>query len=1044
MNRYILLLHVGSSTARLGLRLYVIAIIALGLALVTQPAHADGHKLVLGDDLISIDTVIIYGGSQQTNYGSLPDSIVISEISLTYAKRSRGELLVVADNDTVFKSIMKNSLNKDEMAQTGGLILHTNRKYYFTHGGKTWSLPASDDVPTYKLTIDNDHVGIEGLGSARNDSLFVPIVGVTLPDSMVISEIVLGYNGRKKNTLVISSSSDTIFTAKFADNLDKSEIKKVGGLTLYTNRNYVLSHGSEQWQLPFVDKTPTEQKSGCGLPWWGYFLIGLVTGLVIRILIRLLKRIRKRDQKGSGNGGESSDGGNSQNDRHQDPEHSTDDAPHPNDSQDFGCEPNNDETKIRERLLQMQPFDEEFSLEEKLEKIFEQLQTWKENSRILDLIKRTLDMGEDAGENILIARIDELKNQAQATEEAKNQIDISEDLKDKVREEVLKMIDENDILKPLVKKAKNECHGSNKDIIKKIINILQSELKDFAQVNSAAQNTDDITEHQLNDTVNQTVVKSWLLNRLEGNGFTNINRNDTLTNIIKEIADRLNQPVAPAEPVDESAIIDKAVKDDNLTEEQRDVIARRLVQLINQTLGKANHLPENVKEADIIRSIADRLQQPTTFEEAQEQTQHTMLSLLNKVLDSDMDEMTQETIKDAVERKLLTRLKGQGIAVDTLKEALELIKSAVKAKDSTEKALSEYGANEISELPEKVKAKLHDDIVKSIANDIETLALEKEYTTTQKLVNALIKRAKTLADQAKASNEDIKQLADEIEEKITIRDSSYVSDGNKKAGDLLKHYAEVTAEAEKELKQEIQTKDGQIAELNGELETKNCEIQALEDKQKELMSATKTMTDRLHAGAERIEAACKTILHPCSDSYDSQCMDIEDRLFHALAECLNRTKAFKIPDDTDPQAARLRIQEVLVSELETKDSPIATVARYYSYCLLPFMTDKQREDGIIFDRKNMIELYDAIDQLYVEFGINIDVPPLFVMGNDEGQFDNMTGQVYGDLDNLCANSRNHLDNIDSQSKPKDVIVDIVAVGYAIDGTTKKRPAVLTY
>ena len=63
--------------------------------------------------------------------------------------------------------------------------------------------------------------------------------------------------------------------------------------------------------------------------------------------------------------------------------------------------------------------------------------------------------------------------------------------------------------------------------------------------------------------------------------------------------------------------------------------------------------------------------------------------------------------------------------------------------------------------------------------------------------------------------------------------------------------------------------------------------------------------------------------------------------------------------------------------------------------------------------------------LYVQFGINLSIPDLFVAGFEEGNFENLTGQTYGDLDNLCQNSRNHFDNIDSKVKPSNVIVDVI-------------------
>lgn len=52
------------------------------------------------------------------------------------------------------------------------------------------------------------------------------------------------------------------------------------------------------------------------------------------------------------------------------------------------------------------------------------------------------------------------------------------------------------------------------------------------------------------------------------------------------------------------------------------------------------------------------------------------------------------------------------------------------------------------------------------------------------------------------------------------------------------------------------------------------------------------MVDNLRDCAEEIISSCKTILHPCSDNDESQCVDIEDRLFAELSNSINKIKIF--------------------------------------------------------------------------------------------------------------------------------------------------------
>ena len=298
-----------------------------------------------------------------------------------------------------------------------------------------------------------------------------------------------------------------------------------------------------------------------------------------------------------------------------------------------------------------------------------------------------------------------------------------------------------------------------------------------------------------------------------------------------------------------------------------------------------------------------------------------------------------------------------------------------------------------------------------------------------------------LAEDAKDSNE---LIAGALEEKISMRDGEFVASNDSDVIKLINVYDGLVAAKENELKGKISDKDKEIAHLETSISEKENENSSLSDKNKVLMSETKSLIESLHIGADNILENCKTILNPCSDNDESQCVDIEDRLFEELNKTIGVFKSFNVGEDVKPIDARTHIQELLIKELSKENNPINTVCRYYAYSRLPFMTDTSREYGITFNRKNMSELFNSIETLYVQFGINLNIPNLFVVGFDEGNFENLTGQTYGDLDNLCQNSRNHFDNIDSNAKPSNVIVDVVNIGYTVDGKEGRITSVLTY
>jgi hypothetical protein len=106
------------------------------------------------------------------------------------------------------------------------------------------------------------------------------------------------------------------------------------------------------------------------------------------------------------------------------------------------------------------------------------------------------------------------------------------------------------------------------------------------------------------------------------------------------------------------------------------------------------------------------------------------------------------------------------------------------------------------------------------------------------------------------------------------------------------------------------------------------------------------------------------------------------------------------------------------------------------------MTDISREEGgVVFNRKNTLKLYQDIESLYVLFGINFNIPPLFAMSIGEGDFEAVTNKEYGELENLCPGCTNHYDNIDSKTKPSNLIVDIIKVGYTVEGELRRKASV---
>ena len=211
-----------------------------------------------------------------------------------------------------------------------------------------------------------------------------------------------------------------------------------------------------------------------------------------------------------------------------------------------------------------------------------------------------------------------------------------------------------------------------------------------------------------------------------------------------------------------------------------------------------------------------------------------------------------------------------------------------------------------------------------------------------------------------------------------------------------------------------------------------------------MQTEVETLVGKLRQYTNAIE--WRPMLDPCNndDATLNQCTDIESRLSEKLREMKERLTGFTTAENSLPEEARIAIQKVLISEIVIDESVVNSLCRLFAYSNLAFMTDLKREYGVRLRRKNVHEVYETLENLYIQFGIKFQIPPLFVMESKDGDYENVTGQAYSELGNLCPNVSNHCDNIDSDMRLKDIIVDIDKIGYIKDGIVQSKARILTF
>lgn len=326
---------------------------------------------------------------------------------------------------------------------------------------------------------------------------------------------------------------------------------------------------------------------------------------------------------------------------------------------------------------------------------------------------------------------------------------------------------------------------------------------------------------------------------------------------------------------------------------------------------------------------------------------------------------------------------------------------------------------------------------------------DEKLSVKQNIEQLISELTKTTSD-SKAPNEEtlnseIEQL---VNEKLTRLKEKWEADAKRD-----KENALAAKDTEmKGLRGQLNEMKGKITNLQGQIEGKDrdiikqqTELDNLKNSRKqELQNEVKTLVDKLHRCTNAIE--WRPMLEPCNndDTTLSQCADIESRLNEKLREMKERLTAFTTAENAVPEETRIAIQKILMSEITIDESVVNSLCRLFAYSNLAFMTDAKREYGVRLRRKNVHEVYEALENLYIQFGIKFQIPPLFVMESKDRDYVNVTGQAYSELGNLCPNVSNHCDNIDSNMRLKDIIVDIDRIGYTIDGSVQSNARILTF
>lgn len=612
-----------------------------------------------------------------------------------------------------------------------------------------------------------------------------------------------------------------------------------------------------------------------------------------------------------------------------------------------------------------------------------------------------------------------------------NGIQNGDDSQLKIYEKLVKVFKSEKHIGKLMQKTLDEQNCQpDLDTFNKFAKIVESNLR-----NGKKEPETTNIESLLRKLENQVALKKRVFEIMEDAKLPILDRNKQLQTNFEDIQAKLSNSSDEGKVAD---LVSEAIKNDNLSDKDKLEVARNIKSKINAAIKDNAKLLPNVDSYDnLVNAIVERIQAPNSYEEAEIKIQQKDVAVVNSILASSLKSIDKQSMETAVWRLVASFISKLGQDVnpdkDSIKERVGTLKKFIEEVNELKKAI---GADALSDVEKCVRQKELKRILDSNKTISALIPEASAAESTESLINKLVR---CISD----NNTAYELIVEELKKQLQERQIQY-NESTSNAVDLLTSFAMDVVKKEKENSATIKEKNHDIEEKQNKIDIQEKNITSLKKEQSELLKEASDSVEKLQKLTENVKSHNLSVVRACSDSEDDLCNSIDDSLFEGINQSMDVLGAYKADNKDYPVMVKAAIAALIEEELTKENSAIATAYRYYAYSVLPFMTDNSRTHGIVFERRKMIALKESLDDLMTQFGVKIIIPPLFIMGVDEADYEDVTGKVYADLDNLCPGSRNHVDNVDTQKAPNKMVVDIHLVGYAINGDVKRKPQVLTF
>lgn len=244
----------------------------------------------------------------------------------------------------------------------------------------------------------------------------------------------------------------------------------------------------------------------------------------------------------------------------------------------------------------------------------------------------------------------------------------------------------------------------------------------------------------------------------------------------------------------------------------------------------------------------------------------------------------------------------------------------------------------------------------------------------------------------------------------------------------------------------IQSKDAEISSLSSNLEKEKEELKATKDNLSQSEEQTRQCIIDFHSLIKDETNKVKSVLengkyeHGEGDMMEAA-LDDEDTNMRAFSKLASKIEQIAPESFKSVKEIKEKCLEILAEEINKEAAGVITpLARLCAYSRMPFMRDYQGDEYMILDRSRLVELETHLSALLALVGIELIIPTPYCDNISEGEFEERQGDI-SNLDYICPNARQHLDKVD-RTNQKDIITDIICVGYRIPGQPVQKAKVI--